>query len=70
MAVVIFLPIPLGKIVPAVALLFIGLGLVFEDGLALLSGTVLGVALLVGIAALFGGLLEGLPAWWAALRAA
>jgi hypothetical protein len=70
MAGVIFLPIPLGNIVPAVVLLLIGLGLVFEDGLALLSGTVLGVALLVGIAALFGGLLEGLPAWWSALRAA
>lgn len=52
MALVIFLPIPFGNVLPAVALLLIGLGLVFEDGLALLLGAALGlfvVAALVGL---------------------
>lgn len=70
MAVVIFLPIPLGNIFPAVALLLIGLGLVFEDGLALLVGAALGVALLLVIAMVTGGLLQWLPIWWASLTSA
>ena len=64
MAVVIFLPIPLGNIVPAIALLLIGLGWVFEDGLALLAGAAVGLALLGAMAMLAGGLWQVLPAWW------
>ena len=70
MAMVIFLPIPLGNIVPAIALLLIGLGLVFDDGLALLAGALVGVAMLAGMAALVGGVLHGLPGWWAAVAPA
>ncbi|MFM2254367.1 MAG: hypothetical protein RJB68_2704, partial [Pseudomonadota bacterium] len=54
-------------VVPAAALLLIGLGLVFEDGLAMLSGVVLGVALLVVLAALAGGAAHWVPELWAAL---
>ena len=61
MALIIFLPIPFGNVVPAAALLLIGLGLVFEDGLAMLSGVVLGVALLVVLAALAGGAAHWAP---------
>ena len=60
-ALIIFLPIPFGNVVPAAALLLIGLGLVFEDGLAMLSGVVLGVALLVVLAALAGGAAHWVP---------
>lgn len=67
MALIIFLPIPFGNVVPAAALLLIGLGLVFEDGLAMLSGVVLGVALLVVLAALAGGAAHWAPELWAAL---
>nr|WP_315496380.1 exopolysaccharide biosynthesis protein [uncultured Rhodoferax sp.] len=52
MAWAIFLPIPFGNVVPAVALLLIGLGLVFEDGLAVLAGATLGVAWALALAAL------------------
>lgn len=40
MALIIVLPIPFGNVLPALALVFIGLGLVFRDGLAVLLGLV------------------------------
>lgn len=40
----IFLPIPLGNVLPALALVLLGLGLAFRDGLAALAGC--GVAML------------------------
>lgn len=52
MSFVIFLPLPLGNVVPAVALLLIGLGIVFDDGLALCLGTALGCVLLGGLSIL------------------
>lgn len=67
MAMVIFLPIPFGNVVPAAALLLIGLGLVFEDGLAILTGVALGVVLLVVLAAVVGGAAHWAPELWAAL---
>lgn len=69
MALVIFLPIPFGNVLPAVALLLIGLGLVFEDGLALLSGAVLGVLLVLGLAVLGVSGAKWLPQLWAAWQA-
>ena len=69
MALVIFLPIPFGNVVPAVALLLIGLGLVFEDGLALLAGAALGVLLVFGLVALTVSGAQWLPQVWAAWQA-
>jgi hypothetical protein len=66
MALVIFLPIPFGNVVPAAALLLIGLGLVFEDGLAVLAGVALGLALMAVLAGLAGGAAHWAPALWAA----
>ena len=48
MAVIVVLPIPFGNVLPALAMMFIGLGLVFRDGVAVLLGlTTAGVALFV-----------------------
>ena len=48
MAVVVVLPIPFGNLLPALAMMFIGLGLVFRDGLAVVLGFVTaGLALCV-----------------------
>lgn len=47
MAFVIVLPIPFGNLLPALALIFIGLGLVFRDGVAVLLGLV-GAGLALG----------------------
>lgn len=47
MAAIIVMPIPFGNLLPAVALVFIGLGLVFRDGVAVILGLLMsGVALL------------------------
>jgi hypothetical protein len=47
MAAIIVMPIPFGNLLPAVALVFIGLGLVFRDGVAVILGLVMsGVALI------------------------
>ncbi len=69
MALVIFLPIPFGNVLPALALLLIGLGLVFEDGLALLAGAVLGVLLVLGLAVLAVSGTQWVPQLWAAWQA-
>lgn len=47
MAVIVVLPIPFGNLLPALALLLIGLGLMFRDGLAVMLGLLMsGLALL------------------------
>ena len=46
MSLLIFLPIPFGNVLPAVGLLLFGLGLVYQDGLAVLSGVVVGLVAL------------------------
>jgi hypothetical protein len=61
MAVLIILPIPFGNVLPALALMLLGLGLVFRDGVAvLLSAALAGGALLytagLGVAAWLWGL--------------
>ncbi len=48
MAVIIMLPIPFGNVLPALATMLIGLGLVFRDGVAVLVGlTTAGVTLFI-----------------------
>ena len=50
MAGIVVMPIPFGNFLPAVALVFIGLGLVFRDGVAMVLGLLLsGVALFATI---------------------
>lgn len=61
MAVLIILPIPFGNVLPALALMLLGLGLAFRDGVAvLLSAALAGSALLytagLGVAAWVWGL--------------
>jgi hypothetical protein len=38
MAIIIFLPLPLGNVLPAMSLLFLGIGMLFRDGVAVLLG--------------------------------
>lgn len=60
LAVVIFLPIPLGNMLPALALMLIGLGLVERDGVAALVGAALGVSgLMVVSGVLYAMVLAG-----------
>jgi hypothetical protein len=52
MAFIIVLPIPFGNVLPALALVLIGLGLVFRDGVAVVAGLVgagLAFAVTVGV---------------------
>ena len=58
MGVLIFLPIPLGNILPAIALGLLGLALAFEDGLLVLLATVF-----AGLSVLYTAAL-GAAAWW------
>ena len=64
LALVIFLPIPFGNVLPAAVLMLIGLGLVFEDGLAILIGVVLGVTLLAVLIALASGMMHWASELW------
>lgn len=57
MGALIFLPIPFGNVLPALALSLLGLGLVFRDGLAVLAGMVAGGAAVAYTAGL------GMLAW-------
>lgn len=57
MAALIILPIPFGNVLPALALMLLGLGLVFRDGLAVLAA-----AGMAGLAVLYTAGL-GLAAW-------
>ena len=52
MAVLIVLPIPMGNVLPATALMLLGLGLVFRDGMALLLAALMGLLALAFTAAL------------------
>ena len=65
MAFILILPIPMGNVLPAVALILIGLGLVFRDGLAVAAGAVVAAATAVGMGALFVGA-AGLTGEWIA----
>jgi hypothetical protein len=56
LAIVLFLPIPFGNMVPAAAIALIALGLAERDGLATLLGYVLGVATVVVLAVISSAL--------------
>ena len=47
MAFIVLLPIPLGNLLPSIAIMLIGVGLVFRDGLAVLLGHVMAVLALI-----------------------
>jgi hypothetical protein len=57
MGLIIFLPLPLGNVLPALALLLLGAGLALRDGLAV------GLSLLVAALALVYTAAIGLTAW-------
>lgn len=64
MALIVLMPIPFGNLLPALALMLIGLALVFRDGLALLLGLGLaGVALLATVGLLAGAWYLGAEMW-------
>jgi hypothetical protein len=67
------LPIPFGHMVPALALMVIGLGLIEHDGAAILLGAGLGLVGAVVFALVLFGLMHGLhhldaAAWFARMR--
>lgn len=62
MALLIVLPIPFGNVLPALALMLLGLGLVFRDGLAVLLAAGMAAAALMFTAGL------GVAAWWWGLQ--
>nr|WP_310388203.1 exopolysaccharide biosynthesis protein [Roseateles sp.] len=64
MAVLIILPIPFGNYFPALALMFVGLGLVASDGLAILVGTAMAaLAMAFGIGLIWAAWFWGLEAF-------
>ena len=58
MALLIFLPIPFGNVLPATALVMLGVGLVFRDGWAVLASVVVGVCAVGVTTALAWGVLH------------
>ncbi len=52
MSVIIVLPIPFGNVLPAIAMMLLGVGLVFRDGLAMVLGLVTSALALVATSAL------------------
>lgn len=55
MGAVIFLPLPFGNVLPALAVMVLGVGVAFRDGLAVLSATGLAVASVAYAAAVAAG---------------
>ena len=67
MGVVIFLPLPLGNVLPSLSLMLLSLGWMFRDGLALLLSTATGVAAVAYGVSLWQLVAQGLGqagAWW------
>ena len=64
MALIIFLPIPLGNLFPAVSLLMFGLGLLTRDGLMLVLSLLLGLAGLSALVAAAGWLWRVVASTW------
>ena len=70
MALLIFLPLPFGNVLPSLSLVLLSLGWMFRDGLALLASGVVGaggVAFAVAFGDLVLRLLQSGWAWWSGL---
>lgn len=67
LAVLLFLPIPFGNILPAAAIACVALGLAERDGLAVALGYVLSIASVVLLAAISSALYIGVMAFFRAL---
>jgi len=67
MGVVIFLPLPFGNVLPALAIVVLGVGIAFRDGLAVLSAAGLALASVAYAAAMAAGawawIVEPLVTW-------
>jgi hypothetical protein len=67
MGVVIFLPLPFGNVLPALAVVVLGVGIAFRDGLAVLSAAGLALASVAYAAAMAAGawawIVEPLVTW-------
>ena len=57
-AIVLFLPIPLGNFLPALAISLIALGLIEHDGLAIMTGIVTGITGTVVASAVIVGMFQ------------
>lgn len=67
MAVIVILPIPMGNIAPSIALVLLGLGLVFRDGIVMLASALASWIALAATGAIVAlgwhALVAVLPAW-------
>jgi hypothetical protein len=59
-AAVIFLPVPLGNILPGISLMLLGVGQIIDDGLCMLLSVVVGIASLAYTLALWQGTMAAL----------
>ena len=67
MALIIFLPIPLGNVLPSLCLIAMSLGWMFRDGLAMLASAVVGsgaVAFAVAFGHVLWEVLAVVRGWW------
>lgn len=69
MGVVIFLPLPLGNLLPSLSLILLSLGWMFRDGVALLLSTATGVAAVAYVVSLWQLVTQALGQAWAWLPA-
>ncbi|WP_439112269.1 exopolysaccharide biosynthesis protein [Hydrogenophaga sp.] len=65
MGVVIFLPLPLGNVLPSLSLILLSLGWMFRDGVALLLSTAAGVAAVAYVVSLWQLVTQALGQAWA-----
>ena len=67
MAALIFIPLPLGNVLPAISLVLLSLGWMFRDGLALLLAGIAGVAATAYAVSLSHLVMELVQRGWAQL---
>ena len=67
MAVLVFLPLPLGNVLPALSLVLLSLGWMFRDGVAMMLSGVVGILALIYSASLFHLLMAMADTVWARL---
>mgnify|MGYP006167418521 CR=1 FL=1 len=69
MGLVIFVPLPLGNVLPSLSLILLSLGWMFRDGVALLMSTATGVAAVAYAVSLWQLVTQALGQAWAWLPA-